>query len=95
VWRDDTLAGGLYGLAVGGLFAAESKFHRERDASKVAVVALVELMRAHGGTLLDVQWTTPHLRSLGAVDVARDEYKCRLADALACPLPVPFGGDGE
>jgi leucyl/phenylalanyl-tRNA--protein transferase len=95
VWRDDILVGGLYGLAVGGLFAAESKFHRERDASKVAVVALVELMQEHGGSLLDVQWTTPHLQSLGAVDVTRDEYHRLLADALARPLPAPFGGDRE
>ena len=65
------LVGGLYGVSIGGLFAAESKFHRVTDASKVAVVALVDLMRAGGGTLLDVQWTTPHLASLGAVDVSR------------------------
>lgn len=94
-WRGDELAGGLYGVAIGGLFAAESKFHRERDASKVAVVALVEALRAGGGALLDVQWTTPHLASLGAVDVSRDEYQCLLEDALARPLPAVFAGSGE
>lgn len=82
-WQDGVLAGGLYGVAIGGLFAAESKFHRVRDASKVALVGLVDLMRAGGATLLDVQWTTPHLASLGAVDLSRDEYLDRLAVALA------------
>jgi leucyl/phenylalanyl-tRNA--protein transferase len=81
----EVLAGGLYGVAIGGLFAAESKFHRVRDASKVALVALVELMRAGGGELLDVQWTTDHLCALGAVDVTREEYLRRLARAVAAP----------
>ena len=84
----DRLAGGLYGLAVGGLFAGESMFHRERDASKVALVALVERLRADGrDRLLDVQWATPHLASLGAVEVARPAYLDMLARAL--PLPPP------
>jgi leucyl/phenylalanyl-tRNA--protein transferase len=90
VWRDDNLVGGLYGIAIGGLFAAESKFHRERDASKVADVGLVDLMRAGGATLLDVQWTTPHLESLGAVDVPRDVYLDLLAASLDRPLPDVF-----
>jgi leucyl/phenylalanyl-tRNA--protein transferase len=78
------LAGGLYGVELGGLFAAESKFHARTDASKVALVALVERLRSAGGPrLLDVQWTTPHLRSLGARDVARPEYLRRLEAALA------------
>jgi leucyl/phenylalanyl-tRNA--protein transferase len=77
------LAGGLYGVSVGGLFAAESKFHREPDASKVALVALVELLRAADGSLLDIQWTTPHLESLGAVAIPRTEYLERLGAALA------------
>ena len=89
---DDVLVGGLYGVAIGGLFAAESKFHRARDASKVAVVALVDVLLDDGHDadvrLLDVQWTTPHLVSLGAVDVSRREYDARLARALACPLPT-------
>jgi leucyl/phenylalanyl-tRNA--protein transferase len=83
VWRDDELVGGLYGVAIAGLFAAESKFHRARDASKVALVALVDILRVGGATLLDVQWTTPHLASLGAIDVARDEYLARLGAAIA------------
>ena len=90
VWRDGALAGGLYGVAIGGLFAAESKFHRERDASKVAVVGLVDLMRDGGATLLDVQWTTPHLESLGAVDVTRDGYLDLLAAALGRAQPEVF-----
>lgn len=95
VWRDGQLAGGLYGVAIGGLFAAESKFHRERDASKVAVVELVDLMRAGGATLLDVQWTTPHLESLGAVDVGRDDYLGLLATAIRHPQLAVFSGVPE
>lgn len=76
------LAGGLYGLAVGGLFAGESMFHRRTDASKVALVELVDRLGAGGGVLLDVQWHTPHLGSLGAIEVTRREYLDLLADAL-------------
>lgn len=80
------LAGGLYGVEIGGLFAAESKFSVRTDASKVALVALVEQLRAAGGgRLLDVQWTTPHLAALGAHDVARAEYLRRLPQALREP----------
>jgi leucyl/phenylalanyl-tRNA--protein transferase len=88
VWtRAGDLAGGLFGVEIGGLFAGESMFHRARDASKVAVVALVEQLRTAraaraGARLLDVQWCTPHLRSLGAVEVSRTEYLSRLATAL-------------
>jgi leucyl/phenylalanyl-tRNA--protein transferase len=85
---DGQLAGGLYGVAIGGLFAGESMFHRERDASKVALVGLVERLQAGGATLLDVQWTTEHLISLGAVDVPRPTYLRLLADALRRPLPL-------
>ena len=87
VWdAGGTLAGGLYGVEIGGLFAAESKFHVRTDASKVALAALVERLRAAGGArLLDVQWTTPHLASLGARDVARPEYLRLLAAALDEP----------
>jgi leucyl/phenylalanyl-tRNA--protein transferase len=84
---DGRLAGGLYGVAVGGLFAGESMFHRQSDASKVALVALVERLRGSGATLLDVQWVTPHLASLGAVAVPRAEYHQRLAEALDFPRP--------
>lgn len=99
-WQSDAggnseLVGGLYGVCIGGLFAAESKFHRARDASKVAVVALVDLLRAGGGTLLDVQWTTPHLVSLGAVDLPRAQYLDLLVDAVARPLPSTFPDAGS
>jgi leucyl/phenylalanyl-tRNA--protein transferase len=80
--QDGKLVGGLYGVAMGGFFAGESMFHLERDASKVALVGLVEHLRASGATLLDVQWTTDHLVSLGAIDVARSEYLEMLAEAL-------------
>lgn len=77
------LVGGLYGVAIGGLFAGESMFHDARDASKVALVALVDHMRSRGASLLDVQWTTPHLSSLGAVDIRRRRYLSLLADAVS------------
>ncbi len=89
-WGPDGLAGGLYGVAVGGLFAGESMFHRVTDASKVALVGLVGQLRSGGGALLDVQWTTPHLASLGAVDVPRARYLELLADAVRRPEPEPF-----
>lgn len=82
VWREGALVGGLYGMAIGGFFAGESMFHRERDASKVALVALVSVLRARGATLLDVQWSTPHLRSLGVIEIPRVEYLARLAAAV-------------
>jgi leucyl/phenylalanyl-tRNA--protein transferase len=80
---DGALAGGVYGVAIGGLFAAESMFHRVTDAGKAALAALVELLREADATLLDVQWTTPHLSSLGAVDVPRAKYLELVADAVA------------
>jgi len=89
---DGRLGGGLYGLAIGGLFAGESMFHRETDASKVALVALVEMLSAGGASLLDVQWVTPHLATLGALQVSRARYHELLAEALARPLPARFGG---
>jgi len=91
VWDNDAvLAGGLYGMTIGGLFAGESMFHVARDASKVALVHLLVMMN-HGGALLDVQWQTPHLESLGAVVIGREEYLQRLPGALAAP--GPFGRD--
>ncbi len=85
-WTEDgRLAGGLYGLSIGGLFAGESMFHRETDGSKVALVGLVERLRAGGAELLDVQWTTPHLVSLGAIDIPRARYLELLAPAAAGP----------
>lgn len=83
VWQDGELAGGVYGVRIGGLFAGESMFHTRRDASKVAVWALVDLLTLDGASLFDVQWTTPHLRSLGAVDVPRPEYLRRQRAAVA------------
>ena len=83
--KDGALAGGLYGIRVNGLFAGESMFHRERDASKVALMALVDLMRSCGMTLLDVQWCTDHLASLGVIEVSRDDYLTKLHAALALP----------
>lgn len=86
------LVGGLYGVAIGGLFAGESMFHRRTDASKVALVALASLLRASGGRrLIDVQWRTDHLASLGVVEVARSEYLSLLAAALRLP-DVEWGG---
>lgn len=88
VWDSEgRLVGGLYGVAIGGLFAGESMFHRTRDASKVALVHLVVLMSTGGGELLDVQWQTPHLESLGAVTIGKSAYLERLAHALRAPNP--------
>jgi leucyl/phenylalanyl-tRNA--protein transferase len=84
-WLDGQLAGGLYGVAIGGLFAGESMFHRATDASKVALVGLVAELRRRQARLLDVQWATPHLCSLGVIEVPRDRYLELLADALARP----------
>jgi leucyl/phenylalanyl-tRNA--protein transferase len=81
--RDGRLAGGLYGIRVNRLFAGESMFHAQRDASKVALMALVDLMRDSGLRLLDVQWCTAHLASLGAIEVPRRQYLALLADALS------------
>jgi leucyl/phenylalanyl-tRNA---protein transferase len=81
------LAGGVYGVAIGGLFAAESMFHRVTDAGKGALAALVDLLRDGDATLLDVQWTTPHLSSLGAVDIPRAKYLELLSDAVTRPGP--------
>lgn len=85
--RSGQLVGGLYGVEIGGLFAGESMFHYEPDASKVALVALVERLRAGGDVsrrLLDVQWTSDHLKSLGAIDISRAEYVAQLPAALSC-----------
>ena len=88
-WSGDRLAGGLYGVAIGGLFAGESMFHRDRDASKVALVGLVDLLRSAGpdGRVVDVQWATPHLAGLGVVEVSRTRYLRNLRAALEVPLP--------
>ena len=82
-WRDGELAGGLYGVSLGGAFFGESMFTRERDASKVALVHLVRRMQDRGFTLLDVQFMTSHLQRFGATEIARAEYMDRLQAALA------------
>lgn len=84
------LAGGLYGVAIGALFAGESMFHRRRDASKVALMALVDLLETGPATLIDVQWSTPHLASLGVVEIPRADYLARLRVAVDAPLPHAF-----
>ena len=86
-WDDaGRLVGGLYGVSIGGLFAGESMFHTARDASKVALVALVSILRRDGlDRLLDVQWRTDHLATLGVVEIPRSEYVQRLAAALTLP----------
>jgi leucyl/phenylalanyl-tRNA---protein transferase len=91
-WQGGELVGGLYGVAIGGLFAGESMFHRVRDASKVALVGLVDLLSDEyaGRRLLDVQWQTPHLASLGVLTLPRPTYLSLLADALDVPLPAAF-----
>ncbi len=81
-WHGDTLAGGLYGVALGGAFFGESMFHRETDASKVAFVALVERLRSRGFTLLDTQWVTPHLEQFGAIEIRRSDYLRQLDRSL-------------
>lgn len=95
-WRDGRLAGGLYGVAIGGLFAGESMFHRRRDASKVALAALVELLADDHAAdrLIDVQWSTPHLASLGVEEIDRREYVELLPRLLAVPLPAGFAAGG-
>ena len=89
VWHEDRLAGGTYGVSIGGLFAAESKFYRVRDASKVAVVYLVAHLRARGYRLLDIQMRTAHTTRFGATTIRRRDYLERLAEAV--PLEVTFG----
>ena len=83
IWDRDALAGGLYGVSLGGAFFGESMFHTVTDASKVALCVLVDRLRARGYRLLDIQWLTPHLARFGAVEVPRTRYLARLAEALA------------
>lgn len=84
-WLDGELVGGLYGVAVNGFFAGESMFSRVRDASKVALVFLVEYLRKQGFLLLDVQFMTDHLRHFGAIEIPRSDYRRRLARAITIP----------
>jgi leucyl/phenylalanyl-tRNA--protein transferase len=82
VWEGPALVGGLYGVSLGGAFFGESMFHRSRDASKVALVHLVARLIAGGFTLLDTQYVTEHLRSLGAIEISRRRYRSQLDLAL-------------
>ena len=84
-WKEGTLAGGLYGVAVGGVFFGESMFHRVTDASKIALVALVEHLRAQKFALLDTQWLTPHLQQFGGTEISRDYYLHLLRRAVELP----------
>jgi leucyl/phenylalanyl-tRNA--protein transferase len=89
-WQDGELVGGLYGVSIGGLFAGESMFHHVTDASKAAVVAMAGYAFADGDPrrIVDVQWATDHLRSLGVVSIPREEYLDRLAVAVELPPPA-------
>lgn len=89
-WQDGALVGGLYGVALGGAFFGESMFHTATDASKVALVALVERLRARGFVLLDTQWVTPHLAQFGGTEMRRADYLARLEAAIL--LPCVFDG---
>ncbi len=92
-WKDGQLVGGLYGVAIGGAFFGESMFHRATDASKVALVHLVERMRERGYALLDTQFMTEHLRQFGTVEIPRAEYERRLRKAIQ--LKCSFEGDSS
>jgi leucyl/phenylalanyl-tRNA--protein transferase len=89
IWKEGRLAGGLYGVALGGAFFGESMFHRVTDASKVALWHLVRILREHGFTLLDTQWTTGHLQQFGAVEIPREEYLSLLEKALRRKTSFP------
>ena len=89
VWQDGQLVGGVFGVAIGGLFAGESMFYRTTDASKAALVFLTQHLRNRGYELFDVQWTNAHTRRLGAIDVPRTDYLARLS--VAVQRPVRFG----
>ena len=92
VWDADRLVGGLYGVNIGGLFAGESMFFRVADASKVALVRLVEVMATTSEPLIDTQWQTDHLASLGGIEIRREDYLSRLAVAIASSIPEAFAG---
>ena len=84
-WKQGKLAGGLYGVAVGGAFFGESMFHRITDASKIALVALVEHLYARKFVLLDTQWLTPHLQQFGGIEISRNHYLRLLRRAIEVP----------
>lgn len=88
-WMGDELVGGIYGVSLAGLFAGESMFNRRTDASKIALVHLVQRLNERGYTLFDVQFTTAHLQRFGAIEIPRDQYKRRLSHALASDATSP------
>lgn len=92
VWRNHDLVGGVYGVAIGGAFFGESMFSRATNASKVALAFLVSRLQQQGYVLFDTQFLTPHLASLGGIEISRDTYHTRLIDAL--PRPAQFGESG-
>jgi leucyl/phenylalanyl-tRNA---protein transferase len=92
-WLDGVLVGGLYGVSLGRAFFGESMFSRATDASKVALVALVERMRSNGFLLLDCQFLTPHLATMGAVEISRADYLARLKAAMAEGINVDFAAN--
>lgn len=97
VWQDGALVGGVYGVVIGAAFFGESMFSRETDASKVALAYLIDILRRCGFVLFDTQFITPHLASLGAVEITRESYRKKLAKAIAQPAsftgPVPLAQD--
>lgn len=93
VWRAGTLVGGAYGVAIGGAFFGESMFSAGRDGSKIALVYLVDRLRRRGFTLLDTQFVTDHLASLGAIEISRGDYRIRLAQALE--IKSDFAGEND
>lgn len=93
VYREGRLVGGLYGVAIGGAFFGESMFHRETDASKTALIHLAALLLGGGYRLLDTQFVTPHLATLGAVELGRAAYRQRLAGAIGVAARFPKGGE--
>ena len=98
VWADDRLIGGVYGVAVGGAFCGESMFSRQRDASKIALAWLVDLLRRTGFVLFDTQFLTHHLASLGAIEITRAEYRAHLAQALQITADItsaPLAASGQ
>jgi leucyl/phenylalanyl-tRNA--protein transferase len=90
-WQDEALVGGLYGVSLGGAFFGESMFHAATDASKVALVHLVERMKKNGLVLLDIQFVTPHLLQFGAVEIPRETYEQRLHAAIVQPVSFAAG----
>lgn len=98
VWMNDRLVGGIYGVTVGAAFCGESMFSRERDASKIALAWLVDLLRRTGFVLFDTQFITHHLASLGAIEISRADYRAQLAQALRREADItaaPLAASGQ